>query len=240
MAVESNLMGARTPAVVAFVKTPGLSPVKTRLARTLGRECAEQFYDLAVQAIETTLTTVSASIACDVYWAVAEEAALSAGRWQRFSRILQGNGDLGARLHRVHSVLHQRHSAVVAIGADSPQMTPQVLIDAIELLTATPTQPTHVMGRCHDGGFYLFGARQPLDRSIWDAVPLGKSNSAAALIDQLALRGGCVQLPLLADVDLAHDLPVLRQELQAIETPTSAQVAVLKWASGMSSTQAKF
>jgi glycosyltransferase A (GT-A) superfamily protein (DUF2064 family) len=45
-------------ALAIFVKTPGLSPVKTRLAEGIGQARAEAFYRLAVDAVaEVALAT---------------------------------------------------------------------------------------------------------------------------------------------------------------------------------------
>ncbi len=45
-------------AIAIFVKTPGLSPVKTRLAATIGEEKAKEFYLLSLKAVEKTVKTV--------------------------------------------------------------------------------------------------------------------------------------------------------------------------------------
>ena len=42
-------------AIVCMVKTPGFSPVKTRLSQDIGSAKAEEFFVLAVKAIEQTL-----------------------------------------------------------------------------------------------------------------------------------------------------------------------------------------
>ena len=47
-----------TSAIAIFVKTPGLSPIKTRLAKTLGQVAAENAYRLSVKSIKATVVQV--------------------------------------------------------------------------------------------------------------------------------------------------------------------------------------
>src|SRR5260221_460144 len=107
-------------AIAVFVKTAGVSPVKTRLAASIGQEKAENFYSLSVKAIEATLKKLSAKDSNVVpYWAVAEKEALEVSRWSGFRRIFQRDGTLGHRLFSVYSELLKKHSTVLLIGADS-------------------------------------------------------------------------------------------------------------------------
>ncbi len=221
-------------ALAVFVKTPGLSPIKTRLAAGLGCEQAEEFYRLSLDAVEATVASAAESHHICAYWAIAEEAGLADPRWQRFSRIHQGTGGLGERLSNVFSELKCWHDAVVAIGADSPQITPQLILDAVESITTDPARPSHVMGRCHDGGFYLFGANYVIPNAVWEAVPFGTTVAAETLCRSLSVEHATRELPVRADVDRAEDLTILCQELLEVAIPTTAQRAVLDWATRIS------
>ncbi len=53
-------------AIAIFVKTPGVSPLKTRLAASLGQEKALHFYKLSLKCIISTLEET----AINPYWAV--------------------------------------------------------------------------------------------------------------------------------------------------------------------------
>jgi len=233
--VEPIVVRKADAAIAVFVKTPGMSPVKTRLAQALGRERAEEFFRLSVAAVEETLLAVANSIDCEIYWAVAEEEAMTEACWKWFPRICQGGGALGDRVHRVLSELRSRHSAVLAIGADTPQLTSQLLISAIDTVMVPPYQPSHVIGRCRDGGFYLFGTNVQVAESAWDAIPWGEPGAAATLVEQLDGCGTCHELRLLSDVDEAEDLPFLCHELVEVAALTPCQQAVLRWALNTSS-----
>lgn len=65
-------------AIAIFVKTPGLSPVKTRLAATLGKMVVEAFHLQAAHTVAAVLSQLAP--AARVYFAVAEAEALLAQR----------------------------------------------------------------------------------------------------------------------------------------------------------------
>lgn len=117
-------------AMAVFVKTPGLSPVKTRLAGTIGREAAEEFHRLSAAAVEAVVGFAAAEIGANPFWAVAEENGRSHPLWSRFERVWQGPGELGERLARIYDALIERHGYVIFVGADSPQITPALLRSA--------------------------------------------------------------------------------------------------------------
>ena len=92
--------------IACFVKTPGLSPVKTRLAKSVGKEIAEALYLQSVDAIEETLSLAQTTLpALTAYWAVAERQASTEPLWSRLPRILQQGDGLGSRLHFIYSSL---------------------------------------------------------------------------------------------------------------------------------------
>ena len=222
-------MNKLSVALAVFVKTPGLSPVKTRLAAALGRHRAEAFYRSSVVAVEATARAAAASNDVIPYWAVAEESGLADARWQTFSRVNQGTGGLGERLGCVFGELYQRHGAVIAIGGDSPQVTPELIRRACSRLRQAGGRFAHVLGRCHDGGFYLVGTNRSLPPQLWRDVPYSTPDAATRLAARLAALGPIADLPPLADVDRAEDLAVLGGELRAIVDPSAEQLAVLNW-----------
>lgn len=222
-------MIGRRSALAVFVKTPRLSPVKTRLADGIGRERAEEFFSLSLAAVEATVVAAADLSDFCPYWAVAEEAALVDPRWQRLPRLFQGAGSLGERLGRVFVDLGRRYDAVVAIGGDSPQITRDILHEAFCILRQSAGRPAHVLGRCHDGGFYLAGTKCPLPPETWRDVPYGTDDAANWLANNLSPHGMVAELPSLTDVDRVEDLMVLSDELRVAPNPSQEQLAVLKW-----------
>ena len=218
--------GHVTPALAIFVKTPGLSPVKTRLAASLGTQMATRFHELAAAATAAVVRECRPSLT--PYWAIAETDHLAAaGAWPDFATLRQGEGDLGARLDRVYAHLQARHGRVLLIGADAPQLTPALLRQALSALD-NPATP-FVIGNANDGGFWLFGGREPVDPSVWLEVRYSQSDTACQLRAALAVRNDSTPLPVLSDVDHATDLRTLLQELDASPELLPAQRALRDW-----------
>jgi glycosyltransferase A (GT-A) superfamily protein (DUF2064 family) len=219
-------------ALAIFVKTPGLSPIKTRLARTLGAAAAGEFYRLSVNAIAAVArTSVAAGVELSPYWAVAEQAGLAHPVWREFPIVCQGTGELGDRLEHVHDELRTRHEQVLLIGADAPQICSADFVAALACLR-NPATP-FALGRASDGGFWLLGSRVGIPRQVWQAVHYSDARTADELGTGLGTHGGVADLPQLTDVDTAGDLPGLQSELAALAEPLPEQRAVRAWIEGL-------
>lgn len=215
-------------ALAIFVKTPGHSPIKTRLAATIGESRAIAFHRLAAQAVAQVASVVSeAGRGLQPYWAVAEADALTDPAWASLSRNAQGDGDLGARLHHVYSTLQARHGRVLLVGADAPQLTADFLRTALAAL-ADPATP-FVLGEARDGGFWLFGGSAPIAQGIWRGVRYSQTHTARELRAALTPLGGIADLPMLTDVDSAADLDALADALDALPEPLPAQRVLRDW-----------
>lgn len=215
-------------ALAIFVKTPGLSPVKTRLGATAGTEVAREFYRRAVDIVEAV--AAKAAMECGdltPYWAVAEREALADSRWQSFATVWQGEGGLGSRLDRVYAELRAGHEAVLMIGADSPLLTARDLRQARDAIA--PSGKPFVLGRALDGGFYLFGGRAPVPTEAWKAVVYSAADTANQLLRQLRPLGAVAALDVLPDVDAAEDLSGLALAGVAEAELRPSQRALLQW-----------
>jgi uncharacterized protein len=222
--------GHVTPALAIFVKTPGLSPVKTRLEASLGAHVATRFHELAAAATAAVVRQCQPLLI--PYWAIAETDPAAEGVWPDFATLTQGEGDLGARLDRVYAYLQVRHGRVLLIGADAPQLTPALLRQALSALD-NPATP-FVIGNASDGGFWLFGGRAPIDRSVWLHVRYSQGDTARQLRTALSATGESIQLPALSDVDRATDLQLLLQALDALPELLPAQRTLRDWLRGVS------
>ncbi|MDE2155212.1 MAG: DUF2064 domain-containing protein [Xanthomonadaceae bacterium] len=212
-------------ALAIFVKTPGLSPVKTRLAAALGTAGATDFYRLAAAA--TAEVARSCQPALVPYWAIAESGPAAADAWRGFVQLEQGEGDLGERLDHVYATLQARHGQALLIGADAPQLTPAMLRAARAALD-DPATP-FVLGGASDGGFWLFGGRMPVPQAVWCSVRYSQACTASELRTLLAAHGEVANVPMLTDVDTAASLPALASALTALAEPLPGQRALLDW-----------
>ena len=217
------------PALAIFVKTPGLSPVKTRLAAVIGVDHAIRFHTLAAMATADVVRSCEPDLV--PYWAVAEASEEIGVAWPGFAQVAQGDGDLGARLHHVYGALQRRHGGVLLIGADTPQLTPELLRHAVE--TLNDNKYPFVLGPAIDGGFWLFGGRQPVSLSVWNAVQYSGSGTAGELRDALEAHGAIATLPELRDVDDVEDMRSLAESLRALRDPLPAQRELAAWVCGV-------
>ncbi len=226
-------------AVAVWVKTPGRSPVKTRLAATVGRARAEAFYRLAVRAVDGVVRAAVDTLGGTLvpYWAVAEPEPEAAAEWRGFATVGQGAGGLGERQALVYDVLQRRHGCVLFVGTDSPQLDPALLVEAARCLTpggggvgADGGGASFAVGPAEDGGYYLFGGRRPLPRRVWTEVPYSDPGTLAALRPRLAAYGAVATLPTLFDVDTEAELARLGGALAARgDALLAGQRALLDW-----------
>ena len=206
-------------ALAIFVKTPGLSPVKTRLAAGIGQEAAGRFYEMSLRAVADI---AGAALGITPYWAVAEPHATSHALWASFPTLWQGEGGLGDRLDHVYATLRERHGQVLLVGADSPQIT-------VDLLHQAAAATEFVMGRAEDGGFWLFGGSAEIARTIWQSVPYSAPDTATRLLEKIESLGGTRFLPSLHDVDEVSDLAAIGAALARLGHPTASQIRLRHW-----------
>ena len=209
-------------AIAVFVKTPGLSPVKTRLARGVGEAAATMFHILAADCAGAAAAACGPAVAS--VWAVAEPDGLAT--WRDRPAVWQGAGGLGARMSRVYLALLERHGRVLLIGADSPQVTPALLQRALRMLDEAAS---FVLGPARDGGFWLFGGRMPLPPSLWDGVTYSTQQTGRDFLAALGPHGRCAVVDELLDVDSASDLPDLTAALHALPAPSLPQQRLTAW-----------
>lgn len=212
-------------ALAVFSKTPGLSPVKTRLARGIGKAAALHFQQLATKATAEVVTACGDVI--QPYWALAEDRSPAwAGRCE-FPVISQGGGLLGDRMYRIHRELQAKHGTALMIGTDIPQVSPGLITGAVDTLARPGVD--HVLGPANDGGFWLFGSKHPVSRESWNRVPYSTARTAEALRAELANSGYLAVLQTLTDIDIAADLDDLREALSSLSEATDTQLELLDW-----------
>lgn len=206
--IKSQFILSSPVAIAVFVKTPGLSDIKTRLAKRRGKVFAEDFYKKSVECIRHLLKNVQNLIPeTKPYWALAEKIEDTSDHWYDFLKIEQGSGKLGERLHCVYQSLQLKYQNVLLIGSDSPQLSIQHIQNAIQELQKND----FVVGRALDGGFYIFGGKLPIDENIWNSVPYSTPHAADKLINKLSKKNSVFELEKTFDIDEAQDLDNLKK-----------------------------
>ena len=190
-------------AIAIFVKTPGASLVKTRLAASLGQEKAEHFYNLSLNCIISTLKEINIT----PYWAIAEKQSLNHPLWNDFNRLHTGEGDLGDRQSYIYHELLKTHKGVILIGADAPQLSREAIQQAMDALKSND----YVIGPANDGGYYLLAGRKSIPSKVWSTTPWSHTDTRETLVDQLDSKP--YKLNMLTDVDTEADLHKMHSEM---------------------------
>lgn len=125
--------------------------------------------------------------------------------------MAQRGEDLGERIINCFDDLFARgYERVVMIGADSPALPVEYILDAFDELT---DRQTVTVGPTVDGGYYLVGLGSPMPALFRD-IDWGTSGVYAATrarIDAAGLR--LVELPEFIDIDTPADLELLEEVL---------------------------
>ena len=212
--------------VAIFVKTPSLSPVKTRLWPGIGRRNAEALYVSSAHAVASVAIQASEHGTIEPYWAVAEDVALPADPWTDLPQLPQGSSFLGERMARVYARLRETHHAAILIGADAPQLTAHALQRAAVWLSGVESRLA--IGRADDGGFWLFGGNAPLDDAAWTGVRYSAPDTAAQFMRAMHGSGAWLELETLRDLDTVDDIPRVHASLETLTAPTPAQLRLMR------------
>ena len=192
-----------TVAVIVFAKAPVAGLAKTRLAPALG---AERAAALAERMLHHTLAQAAAARLGPVELCASPDAShpslRQAARAHGAALEVQGDGDLGQRMHRALSRRLQRSAGALLIGTDAPALDASVLREAAQALASHDA----VFVPALDGGYALVGLRQPDERCF-----AGMTWSHARVMQDTRerLRAAALrwkELPPLADVDEPADL----------------------------------
>ncbi|RIQ34855.1 TIGR04282 family arsenosugar biosynthesis glycosyltransferase [Jiangella rhizosphaerae] len=184
--------------VLVVAKEPVPGRVKTRLCPPLDPVEAAR---VAEAALADTLDAV-ARCGADRRILVLDGRP---GSWLSpgFEVVPQAPGPLGARLAAAW-----RHAGgpAVQLGMDTPQVTPSLLDDALDLLTGDGGRADRaLLGPAEDGGWWALGLRR-WRRGVFDGVPMSTAHTAARQADRLRSLGLAVTpLPVLRDIDTAAD-----------------------------------
>ena len=174
---------AEAPDRVADWLTPPLSPRQAAL--------------VAEAALADTLDVVAAAPAARRVLAL--EGA--PGDWLPggFVVIPQRSGGLDERMAEAFADAYAvAPLPMVLIGADTPQVTVDMIGDAVASLESGEADA--VFGPSTDGGFWLLGLRRP-DRSLLAGVPMADQDPGRVLLERLAGAGLRVALaPRLTEV----------------------------------------
>ncbi len=183
--------------LLVLAKTPVPGKVKTRLCPPCTPEQAAR---IAAAALADTLDAVTATPAAERVLVVDGALPAPAG----WARMPQRGGLLGERLTHAFADTARPGVASLLIGMDTPQVSAELLGDAIRRLARDGADA--VLGPAEDGGWWALGLRDPAHAEVLRDVPM--STSDTGVLTRAALHGRGLRvatLPMLSDVDTAAD-----------------------------------
>lgn len=201
--------------IIVFAKAPEPGFAKTRLAPALGAGGAAV---LAARLARRTLDIATRSAVGPVTLACAPDTTHPffelCRRRHGVTLVAQGEGDLGARMHRALVATLTRHAGAVLIGTDVPGLA---AADLAQAASALHDGAEVVLGPATDGGYWLIGVGRG-EPALFEGVAW----STAAVLAQTRARVAAlgwrdVLLAERADVDRPEDLPALLADPDAAD-----------------------
>jgi glycosyltransferase A (GT-A) superfamily protein (DUF2064 family) len=195
-------------AVICFVKTPGITPAKTRLAQDVGPEATEEIYLLLIERCKELLRELT-SIKMDVFFAVNELSGLNSPIWSHYSTYLQQGNSLGEKLKYAEEFFLERYDSIFFMGSDSPSLTSNHFLLAQKNLA----DANHIFIPAKDGGFVLYGTKSHLSSDVWLNTIYSSSSTLSEMIARL---DHFLLLDPLTDLDSLVDISSILQEMEQL------------------------
>ena len=195
-----NSKNPPVPVIQLFAKPPVAGRVKKRLIPDLGQSLATDIYryclDYALRLVRQT------TIDYQIWLSEDSNDPLFAGE----SYYLQQGADLGSRmLSAIQSHLQRKTTeacAVILIGSDCLDLTPDHLQQAIDSLTSHDM----VLLPTFDGGYALIGCRR-IDARLFDNVKWGESQVLQQTLENAqSLNYRVSVLESVRDIDTLQDV----------------------------------
>jgi len=213
----------RSSAVVIFMRTPFHEQVKTRLAKTIGRQKASRLYGFCVENVVTQISRLSPEVEKHIFLSEpVDEAKIESLKQLGFNVEVQQGANLGYRLRNAfYSVFGKGVKKALIVASDVPDLTAGIVEQAIDRLNNCDL----VIGPSHDGGYYLIGLRR-FNESLFNHISWGTERVCQQTLDAANKEGLAVgQLPTLIDIDTETDL---RQWMEAEGTKNQAILDFVK------------
>src|SRR5665213_32605 len=210
-------------AIAIVCKTPAVGTSKTRLSPPLLPEECVVISSCFIRDLSRTIQTLvrEGDVAgYAVYTPFGSEAALRRLLPDVFNLMVQGDGDLGARLVKASAdLLNAGHDGAILVNSDSPTLPAKILREAV---AAVLQGDNVVLSPAFDGGYTLIGLSRPHPR-LFEDIPWG-ANEVYRLTLQ---RARDIGLPVVNvagwyDVDDAQSLRMLEDEFAGMRPAFAA------------------
>lgn len=212
------------PVAVAIVcKTPAAGKSKTRLSPPLRPEECAAVSSCFIRDLSATIQSVADEggvQGCAVYTPFGTETALRRLLPAPFGLILQGEGDLGARLLKgTADLLDAGYAGAILVNSDSPTLPKAVLREAAD---AVRQGDNVVLSPALDGGYTLIGLSRP-HAGLFDNIPWSTEAVYSLTVARAAELGlPVVNVPGWYDVDDAASFRMLEDEFDGVRPAFAA------------------
>jgi len=191
--------------LIVFTRYPEPGRAKTRLIPALGAARASELHG---EMTAHTLHTIgqlcfTQNVSTEVRFTGAQIEKMVDCVGGGFTCLPQGEGDLGARMHRAMcDALARGAERVMVIGTDCPSLDAATLNEAFKRLS----DRDFVVGPSDDGGYYLIGMRCPC-KSLFQGIEWGTTS----VLDETLYRAAGesltkYRLATRSDVDLPENI----------------------------------
>lgn len=206
-----------TIAVAVICKTPAPGQSKTRLSPPLRPDECAAISACFIADLTATIARVAEhgdAAGYAVYTPAGTETALRSLLPPGFGLVLQGEGDLGDRLHRgIADLLAAGHAGAMLINSDSPTLPRTILRAAVDALKGGDRV---VLGPAVDGGYTLIGLTRAHARLFAD-IPWSTADVYRLTLERAREIGvPVVELPAWYDVDDATSYAWLEDEVDGM------------------------
>jgi rSAM/selenodomain-associated transferase 1 len=166
--------------LIIFVKYPEPATVKTRLAKSIGKDSAARLYRAFVEAV-VKRTEGKRFQRVIFYSPSGKERQMRNWLGAGLEFYPQEGAILGERLSRAFQFAFKNGAKkVVAIGSDSPTIDKRIILDAFRRLKRAQC----VIGPASDGGYYLIGLSSFYD-GIFKGICWGTGSVLGRTVDKL-------------------------------------------------------
>jgi len=206
-----------TVAVAIICKTPRAGHSKTRLSPPLTPEECARLSGCFIADLSATIARVAQNGTADgyvVYTPAGSEADMRRLLPGGFGFVLQGDGDLGNRLHKgIADLIAAGHAGAILINSDSPTLPRSILEAAV---AAVSSGDRLVISPALDGGYTLIGLSKPHARLFAD-IPWSTDVVYARTLERAREIGlPVVSLDPWYDVDDHVSYSMLERELDGL------------------------
>lgn len=216
-------------ALVMLTRAPEPGRTKTRMMPDLtARQCAE-LHKSSLRDMSAMCGALPSSI--DVFVAFAPEGASALVReaFDAPATYFAQRGDtLGERLsHAAREVVSRGYERCVLVGADSPEMTPDDVLEALDKLDFADM----VLGPATDGGFYLAALSQ-LHDEMFSLPSYGHGQVLQQTEESLEAAGLKVaHVRQVADIDCWEDAQALIE--RSLSAPSLSGLHTVRYVRGV-------